>query len=247
MLMAPAFGQAANARFISPDNWDPTKPGVGTNRYAYAENDPINKSDPNGHCWTCSTQSDWDSYNKEQAEKFHKQAESIKNGTDPLSWVRREVFGSDKVFQRYSDEYASKIGVPPEKQSFWGPERRAAAVSGAAILGGLTGPAKVPNAQKDEVTLYRSVSPEEAAQLKKTGKFQQGPNSLEGKWMAESVDDAKTWGKLLNGDGSVVVSVTMPRSLAEQLQRVPRLDGVGPARYGTIDQLSGVTIREVPQ
>lgn len=42
--MDPALG-----RFISPDDWDPTLPGVGTNRYAYAENDPINKSDPNGH------------------------------------------------------------------------------------------------------------------------------------------------------------------------------------------------------
>ncbi|MDV4154771.1 RHS repeat-associated core domain-containing protein [Rhizobium brockwellii] len=40
----PAFG-----RFISPDDWDPTKEGVGTNRYAYAESDPVNKSDPNGH------------------------------------------------------------------------------------------------------------------------------------------------------------------------------------------------------
>ncbi|MBB4236966.1 hypothetical protein [Rhizobium esperanzae] len=39
----------ANARFISPGTWDPTKPGVGTNRYAYSENDPVNKSDPNGH------------------------------------------------------------------------------------------------------------------------------------------------------------------------------------------------------
>ncbi|MBD9597790.1 hypothetical protein IB270_33745 [Ensifer sp. ENS05] len=39
----------ANARFISPDTLDPTIEGVGTNRYAYSENDPINKSDPNGH------------------------------------------------------------------------------------------------------------------------------------------------------------------------------------------------------
>jgi RHS repeat-associated protein len=36
-------------RFISPDDWDPTMEGVGTNRYAYADNDPVNKSDPNGH------------------------------------------------------------------------------------------------------------------------------------------------------------------------------------------------------
>ncbi|WP_026873692.1 RHS repeat-associated core domain-containing protein [Inquilinus limosus] len=36
-------------RFISPDWWDPILPGVGTNRYAYAFNDPINQSDPSGH------------------------------------------------------------------------------------------------------------------------------------------------------------------------------------------------------
>ncbi|MER8409655.1 hypothetical protein NKH16_34435, partial [Mesorhizobium sp. M1307] len=38
-------------RFISPDDWDPILPGVGTNRYAYAQNDPVNKADNNGHCF----------------------------------------------------------------------------------------------------------------------------------------------------------------------------------------------------
>jgi RHS repeat-associated protein len=42
-------------RFISPDTWDPTQEGVGFNRYAYAGNDPINNSDPNGHAWTQTT------------------------------------------------------------------------------------------------------------------------------------------------------------------------------------------------
>ncbi|MEX3012084.1 RHS repeat-associated core domain-containing protein, partial [Hoeflea sp. TYP-13] len=42
--MDPTFG-----RFISPDDWDPILEGVGPNRYAYASNDPINKTDPNGH------------------------------------------------------------------------------------------------------------------------------------------------------------------------------------------------------
>ena len=61
-LTAASFGSAAQARFISPDTLDPTLPGVGTNRYAYAANDPINKSDPNGHIaflapaigWACA-------------------------------------------------------------------------------------------------------------------------------------------------------------------------------------------------
>jgi RHS repeat-associated protein len=39
------------AKFVSPDWWDPNKPGVGTNRYSYSENDPVNKADNNGHAW----------------------------------------------------------------------------------------------------------------------------------------------------------------------------------------------------
>ncbi|MBD9623997.1 hypothetical protein IB279_13700 [Ensifer sp. ENS06] len=50
LTMTP-LASAANARFISPDTLDPTLEGVGTNRYAYAANDPINNSDPNGHLW----------------------------------------------------------------------------------------------------------------------------------------------------------------------------------------------------
>jgi RHS repeat-associated protein len=36
-------------RFLTPDTWDPMLAGVDINRYAYANNDPINLSDPNGH------------------------------------------------------------------------------------------------------------------------------------------------------------------------------------------------------
>ncbi|MEZ6074081.1 MAG: RHS repeat-associated core domain-containing protein, partial [Pirellulales bacterium] len=47
--MDPKFG-----RFISPDDWDPVLEGVGTNRYAYAENDPVNKADNNGHVFVAA-------------------------------------------------------------------------------------------------------------------------------------------------------------------------------------------------
>jgi RHS repeat-associated protein len=36
-------------RFLTPDTWDPILAGVDINRYAYAGNDPINASDPEGH------------------------------------------------------------------------------------------------------------------------------------------------------------------------------------------------------
>jgi RHS repeat-associated protein len=37
------------ARFVSADSMHPAIPGVGTNRYSYSFNDPVNKSDRNGH------------------------------------------------------------------------------------------------------------------------------------------------------------------------------------------------------
>jgi hypothetical protein len=40
---------SGQARFITPDTWDPMLLDVDINRYAYSGNDPINQSDPNGH------------------------------------------------------------------------------------------------------------------------------------------------------------------------------------------------------
>lgn len=53
--------QFLNARYYDPDlslftspDWLPiTDPGVGTNRFAYAGNSPVNASDPGGNCPSC--------------------------------------------------------------------------------------------------------------------------------------------------------------------------------------------------
>ena len=49
---------------LSPDTWDPILAGVDINRYAYAGNDPVNQSDPNGHHWLASgTSNNWSDSN----------------------------------------------------------------------------------------------------------------------------------------------------------------------------------------
>lgn len=56
-MMALSSTTVANARFLTPDTWDPILAGVDFNRYAYGANDPVNQSDPNGHmagpCGNC--------------------------------------------------------------------------------------------------------------------------------------------------------------------------------------------------
>lgn len=54
------YYDASLGRFLSPDWWDVSDRGVGTDRYGYSLGDPVNKSDPNGHRSTNSLLSDGD-------------------------------------------------------------------------------------------------------------------------------------------------------------------------------------------
>jgi hypothetical protein len=51
-------------------------------------------------------------------------------------------------------------------------------------------------------TLYRSVSKAEFQDLLQSGNFRKGPNSLDGKWFAESAEHAAQWGEILEGPGN---------------------------------------------
>ncbi|WP_189464919.1 RHS repeat protein [Mesorhizobium sp. M2D.F.Ca.ET.223.01.1.1] len=88
--MDPVLG-----RFISPDDWDPIKEGVGTNRYAYAQNDPVNKSDPNGH--EVETKESDPDYNIPNGKSSHEHLEttSAKAGYRPETTLG-ELFGPDR-------------------------------------------------------------------------------------------------------------------------------------------------------
>jgi hypothetical protein len=64
--------------------------------------------------------------------------------------------------------------------------------------------------------LYRAVSHGEFDQLMKTGKFAAGPNSLGGKFFAESAEHAAQWGERLQGTGNHrIITADVPTSVAD--------------------------------
>ncbi|MEY9582010.1 RHS repeat-associated core domain-containing protein [Sinorhizobium fredii] len=97
--MDPTFG-----RFISPDDWNPTLAGVGTNRYAYAANDPVNRSDPNGHVWS-GLESKFDQRSERPEQK---EVAGLNDGTKTQSTKSTKFAGgydSDKNDDRIDDDY----------------------------------------------------------------------------------------------------------------------------------------------
>lgn len=70
------------------------------------------------------------------------------------------------------------------------------------------------------VTLYRAVSEAEWQQLMHTGQFEAVPSSLEGKFFAESAEDAAQWGEMLEREGHCrIVEIDLPTSVVNSLLR----------------------------
>jgi YD repeat-containing protein len=88
---------------------------------------------------------------------------------------------------------------------------------------------------------YRAVSHAEFDDIVATGRFNQGPNSLEGKWFADHYENVLKHGDGLEGAGNYRVVVADLPDNAPSLYRVPNLDGRGPARFLHMDDLQGVT------
>lgn len=115
-----------------------------------------------------------------------------------------------------------------------------------AILFAAVGPAarggEAATAIVAETTLYRAVSGGEIKDIALNG-LRLGENSMGNKWFAESAANAAEWGKeFYRHDKQSVwmLEVKMPRSIAEQLQHSPRLDGFGPAWSASAEQLAAI-------
>jgi hypothetical protein len=98
--------------------------------------------------------------------------------------------------------------------------------------------------------LYRVVSPAELADIRACGRLRQGPNSLEGKWFAERLQDAMIWARDLYTLWSQpfhIIEVEVANPVADSWHQAPFQDQIGPARYAEAPDLSLITvIGEVP-
>jgi hypothetical protein len=91
--------------------------------------------------------------------------------------------------------------------------------------------------------VYRAVSEAEYQDIIKSGKLRQGPNSMEGKWFADSPAGAKLHGDALEGPGKYrIIEVDIPDNLPS-LHLDPNLDLRGPARYLDNSDLPGLSPR----
>jgi len=111
---------------------------------------------------------------------------------------------------------------------------------------GLYGKWRAPGGvQQGYSRVYRAVSEAEYQDILRTGQFRQGPNSLEGKWFADSLEGAQAHGNSLFGIGNFrLIEADVPNN-APSLFQQPNLDGLGPARYLHLDDLNGVTPQPV--
>ena len=96
------------------------------------------------------------------------------------------------------------------------------------------------------VELFRAESEEEFKDVFARGKLRKIAGSVEGKWFAESAEDAAQWGKLLYGEQPFrIIAIQIEEASANQLFRLIKLDNIGPARFAEVEQLELRGVREV--
>jgi hypothetical protein len=101
-------------------------------------------------------------------------------------------------------------------------------------------PEAVGQAAQETVRLYRAVSEAEFQQITRSGQFEVVPQSSPGKYSATTVQDAGAFGQRMMGAGNYrIIQVDVGSTAVGQFYYWERIDSIGPAYLGTMDQLNG--------
>lgn len=96
------------------------------------------------------------------------------------------------------------------------------------------------------VKLFRAVSEAEFDDVLQTGRFSAIRSSIEGKFFAESSEDARAWGEAFESSGRFrILEVEVAAADLQTMRFWPRLDGIGPAWMASIEIANrAIAIRE---
>src|SRR5437899_1117352 len=90
---------------------------------------------------------------------------------------------------------------------------------------------------------YRAVSLAELADIRPTGQLRSSPGSCEGKHMATTFTHAQRWGEALySGNQFAIIRIDVADVSATHFWQWDELDGIGPACFATIAQLTGAQV-----
>ncbi|MEO9517086.1 MAG: hypothetical protein ABJH45_08230 [Paracoccaceae bacterium] len=134
------FASQASALFIQADWLDPTQPGVGTNRYAYSGNDPVNRFDPNGNQWryqSFDSQEEADDYFASNAIDSYQRADNIRNGDRLIDHIR-DYMGVDEELEGFGNNYAARIGIDTQTRRSLDNGEIAQSVFDGLVAGGIS-------------------------------------------------------------------------------------------------------------
>lgn len=96
------------------------------------------------------------------------------------------------------------------------------------------------------VSLFRAVSVEEFEDTCESERLRAIDSSLEGKWLAESLDAAAAWGWRLYPNGVfLVLEISADAVAAGVFHRAARLDGIGAARYAEPVDIANLEVTAV--
>lgn len=211
-------------RFLSVDPMTVySNPAGAFNRYWYANNNPYRFTDPDGRCSVEERSGCHEGVDQSLVAKIGRLVGSLAG--NPIAGFRPDR----------TNPFTGKTLTRGEAFD--------ARLSALVLLAPM---ARIETASaKGATTLYRSVSASERADIAASGVLRAGPNSFStGKWFWESAEHAVQFGSKMDGPGNFhIIEATFPRSAAERFIRLDRLDGIGPARFGTWEQLGAPSLR----
>jgi hypothetical protein len=116
-LLLCTLATQAPAMFIQPDWFEVTEPGVGTNRYSYSANDPVNKMDPSGNVMFDGfmDQEKSDEANYQAAAAHDAAATQIEEDESFWGAVQRGL-GFGKKHRETANEFLDRVGVPKKER-----------------------------------------------------------------------------------------------------------------------------------